>query len=99
MVSRHASVVMVKPGGTGRPSDVILANPAPFPPSRSGSVPSVAEKSKRWGKSFLFLVPDKTKLMILDGRAIGSAEKQRRVFRHLLLLDFSQTACSRIIEL
>jgi hypothetical protein len=96
IVSRQTSVVMVKPGGTGRPSEVIRASPAPFPPSRSRSEPSVAEKSKRCGKSFLFLVPDKTKLMTLDGRAIGSAEKQRLVFRHLLLLDFSQTAGSRI---
>jgi hypothetical protein len=92
MVSRQASVVMVKPGGTGRPSDVIRANPAPFPPSRSGSMPSVAEKSKRWGNTFLFLLPDNTKLTILNGRGIGSAEKQRRVFRHLLVFDFSYTA-------
>ncbi len=33
--SRHASVVMVKPGGTGSPIRVISARLAPLPPSRS----------------------------------------------------------------
>ena len=31
--ARQASVVMVKPGGTGRPARVISATPAPLPPS------------------------------------------------------------------
>ncbi|OGS48657.1 MAG: hypothetical protein A3K68_06365 [Euryarchaeota archaeon RBG_16_68_13] len=31
----QAFVVIVKPGGTGRPSRVISASPAPFPPRRS----------------------------------------------------------------
>ena len=33
IVSRHASVVIVNPAGTGRPSCVISASPTPFPPS------------------------------------------------------------------
>src|ERR1044071_959969 len=33
--SLHASVVMMKPGGTGRPRLVISARLAPLPPSRS----------------------------------------------------------------
>ncbi len=44
--ARQASVVMVKPGGTGRPSLVISARFAPLPPSRSAwSLPPCA-KSK-----------------------------------------------------
>jgi hypothetical protein len=31
----HASVVIVKPGGTGRPRFVISARFAPFPPRRN----------------------------------------------------------------
>jgi hypothetical protein len=50
-------------------------------------------------QEFLFLSADNTKLPILDDGAIGSAEKQRGVFRHLLVFDFSHTAGSRIIEL
>ena len=33
MNARHASVVIVKPAGTGTPSAVISASPAPLPPS------------------------------------------------------------------
>jgi hypothetical protein len=33
--ARHASVVIVNPGGTGRPMFVISARLAPFPPRRS----------------------------------------------------------------
>src|SRR5439155_935698 len=36
----QAFVVIVKPGGTGRPSRVISASPAPLPPSRSRMVAS-----------------------------------------------------------
>ena len=43
--ARHASVVIVKPGGTGRPSFVISARLAPFPPSRSFMDLSPSEKS------------------------------------------------------
>ena len=32
MYSRHASVVMTKPGGTGSPAAVMRARPAPLPP-------------------------------------------------------------------
>ena len=35
MYALHASVVIVKPGGTGRPSFVISARFAPLPPSRN----------------------------------------------------------------
>ena len=53
MVSLQTSVVIVNPGGTGRPRKVIRASPAPFPPSRSRSDPSVSAKSWRCGKSRL----------------------------------------------
>ena len=43
--ARHASVVIVKPGGTGRPSFVISARLAPFPPRRSFMDLSPSEKS------------------------------------------------------
>src|SRR6478735_6772460 len=39
MYSRHASVWMVKPGGTGRPALVISARPAPLPPRSSFILP------------------------------------------------------------
>ena len=39
MYARHASVVIVKPAGTGTPSCVISARPIPFPP-RSSRPPS-----------------------------------------------------------
>ena len=35
MYARQASVVIVKPAGTGTPSAVISARPIPFPPSSS----------------------------------------------------------------
>jgi hypothetical protein len=35
MYARHASVVIVKPAGTGTPSCVISARPMPLPPRRS----------------------------------------------------------------
>ena len=38
--SRQASVVIVKPGGTGKPIFTISARFAPFPPSRSDCVRS-----------------------------------------------------------
>jgi hypothetical protein len=38
--SAQAAVVMVKPGGTGRPMRVISARPAPLPPSSSRIEPS-----------------------------------------------------------
>src|SRR5579883_2366717 len=38
MTWRHTSVVMVKPGGTGNPSDAISARLAPLPPSSALSV-------------------------------------------------------------
>ena len=41
--SRQASVVMVKPGGTGSPSLTISARFAPFPPRRSDCVRSPTE--------------------------------------------------------
>src|SRR5262249_10765669 len=53
--ARHASVEMVKPGGTGRPSEVISARPAPFPPRRSrrvgspSALPSPNEKTNFMG--------------------------------------------------
>ncbi len=43
--SRHASVVMVNPGGTGNPMFVISARLAPFPPSRSFMSLLPSEKS------------------------------------------------------
>jgi acetylornithine deacetylase/succinyl-diaminopimelate desuccinylase-like protein len=47
---RQTSVVIVNPGGTGRPNPVISTNPAPVPPSRSGSDPSAWANSYRCGK-------------------------------------------------
>ena len=44
--SRQASVVIVKPGGTGMPSRVISARLAPLPPSRS--LRSMLPVSKSW---------------------------------------------------
>src|SRR5215468_2834171 len=46
MYALHASVVMVKPGGTGRPRLVISARLAPFPPSRYFC--SLLPSSKAW---------------------------------------------------
>ncbi len=43
--ARQASVVMVKPGGTGNPNRVISAKFAPFPPKRSAIVRSPSVKS------------------------------------------------------
>src|ERR1043165_7857831 len=40
MYSRHASVWIVKPGGTGKPALVISARPAPLPPRTSFILPS-----------------------------------------------------------
>ncbi len=42
--SRQARVEMTKPSGTGSPAWVILARPAPFPPSRSTSAGSASVK-------------------------------------------------------
>src|SRR4030088_2479091 len=39
MYSRHASVWIVKPGGTGSPAFVISASPAPLPPRTSFILP------------------------------------------------------------
>jgi hypothetical protein len=44
--ARHASVVMVKPAGTGTPRAVISARPIPFPPRSSRPPPVSSEKSK-----------------------------------------------------
>ena len=46
----HAAVVIVKPGGTGRPAFVISASPAPFPPrsSRIFALPSALPFAKRY---------------------------------------------------
>src|SRR5690606_36408636 len=43
--ARQASVVTVKPGGTGSPARVISARLAPLPPSRSRRAPSPCSKS------------------------------------------------------
>jgi hypothetical protein len=46
----HASVEIVKPGGTGSPALVISARPDPFPPSRSFIVrsPSALPSPKKY---------------------------------------------------
>ena len=44
--ARHASVVIVKPSGTGTPSCVISARPIPFPPRSSRPPPESSPKSK-----------------------------------------------------
>ena len=46
--ARHASVEIVKPGGTGSPSLTISARFAPFPPNRSFWSLSPSEKSKTY---------------------------------------------------
>ena len=38
--SLHASVVIVKNGGTGTPARVISSNPAPFPPTKPFTYPN-----------------------------------------------------------
>ncbi len=45
MYSTHAAVVMVNPAGTGIPSAVISASPAPFPPRSSRPTSALSEKS------------------------------------------------------
>ena len=45
MYSTQAAVVIVKPAGTGIPSAVISARPAPFPPRSSRPTPALSEKS------------------------------------------------------
>ena len=45
MYSRHASVVTVKPAGTGSPIAVISASPTPLPPRSSRPRPPPSEKS------------------------------------------------------
>src|SRR5438046_1507825 len=46
----HTSVVIVRPGGTGRPALVISARPDPLPPSRSFIVrsPSALPSPKKY---------------------------------------------------
>ncbi len=51
MYARQASVEIVKPCGTGRPStEVISAKLAPFPPRRSLS--SIGARGCAWSKSY-----------------------------------------------
>ena len=45
MYARQASVVIVNPAGTGRPSRVISASPIPFPPSNSRPPSAGSSKS------------------------------------------------------
>ena len=45
MYARHASVVIVKPAGTGTPSAVISASPTPLPPSNSRPPGASSSKS------------------------------------------------------
>src|SRR6266404_4051067 len=54
----HAAVVIVNPGGTGRPAFVISARPAPLPPRsvRRFALPSALPPAKRythfWARAF-----------------------------------------------
>ena len=54
ITKRHTSVVMVKPGGTGRPSDAITARLAPLTPSNALSFarPSAAPPLERFHERF-----------------------------------------------
>ena len=67
--SRQASVLMVNPGGTGRPSLVISARFAPLPPSSAfwSLSPSV--------KSYTYLV-NGVLLGLVSGRSTGSLRRE-----------------------
>src|SRR5213082_3469679 len=69
MYSRHASVWMVKPGGTGSPALVISAKPAPLPPSSSFILPlpsalPAPKKNTYWVPDCVFVATCKSELEV-----------------------------------
>src|SRR6266536_3551376 len=72
----HASVVIVNPGGTGRPRRVISARFAPLPPSRSFMLVLPSEKSHTHLRAFVRVVA----VFRADFRVVFAGLLRRMVF-------------------
>src|SRR5437588_11266591 len=77
MYSRHASVGMVKPGGTGRPStEVISARLAPLPPSRSFML--IGGFRCLWSNAKTYVMAAKPRRRLSTGRFWRAESPNRR---------------------
>src|ERR1017187_10109083 len=83
MYSRQASVCMVKPGGTGRPTLVISASPEPLPPRTSFilPLPSALPPPKEYT---YFVVVGFASMISASGRVVVAIYRSSFLFRRFL---------------
>src|SRR5688572_14056482 len=85
LYSLHVSVVIVKPGGTGRPMLVMSARFAPFPPSRSfiSARPSPLPAPKKYTRLRVLLDPARALPLVPFRPARGAGLREERASRPL----------------